>query len=298
MSLLVLAACFAPASRTAAGAVCAAGARVTSFDGTTLAADCYDGTGRTLVLIHGWSQSKAVWTHQIAALSGQHRLITYDLRGHGESDRPTSEAAFVGEWTAARDLAAVLDHFAVEDPVIPIGWSFGSIVAVESAAYLGPERVAGLVLVSGTIEAGTQRNLDNFGQLMASVPEMTQGGEGDAEAVAVQHFLRASYLAGSWDPSMFRAVFDANMSLSPAERSRVALRPKRVFADGLNRDGTPVLLLHGRDDNVFKASSSIAAHEELNHSTLILYEQTGHWPFIERHERFNRDLLAFIQSTR
>jgi len=246
------------------------------------------------VFIHGWSQSRVVWAKQIAAFAGSRPLISYDLRGHGDSVRPDDVASFLGDWTPAQDLEAVLDHFDVEQAVL-VGWSFGSIVAVNAAVYLGSERIRGIVLVSGTTESGTQRNSRHFGPLMAELAPMTQSAPIDRETAAVRRFLVESYRFGSWPESLYEQVFEANMRLTAAERSAVAQRPRQVFADDLNRLGIPVLLIHGADDPVFSVESSRQAHAELNNSSLEVYGDTGHWPFIEQASRFNSDLVSFLE---
>lgn len=276
-------------------AKCVTNASVASFDGNRIAASCYPGAGPAIVLIHGWSQSQVVWERQVDGLRDRYTLITYDLRGHGDSSRPDTDAAFEGSDIPSRDLEAVLDHFEVDKATI-VGWSFGSIVAAEAADYLGPERVTGLVLVSGTIEAGTERTASHFGPLMGRVGAMTTGGPNEREAV--ETFLRDSFFVGGWDEALFQRVLDANLSLTPAERGRVAKRPMRKFAATLNDSGIPILLIHGERDNVFVAESSKVAATELDHATLNLFDSSGHWPFIEEAERFNRALVGFMDKIR
>lgn len=297
--LAALSACTsAPSINQPADAACQQNARVSSVDGVELRADCYPGRGPAVVFIHGWSQSRVVWTPQIAAMLGERKLVSYDLRGHGESDRPVSEQAFLGKEVPSRDLESVLDHFGIAEAVL-VGWSFGASVATESAAILGSDRVVGLVLVSGSIESASPRNAKNFGPLASLVGAMTQDMTQDdrktEELAAVEQFLKDSYIAGEWDPALYQRVLDANMSLTPAERRRVSQRPPGYFAAVLNDLKLPVLLIHGENDNVFSMQSSIAAHAELDHSTLHIYEDTGHWPFLERPVLFSEHLRALLR---
>ena len=276
---------------------CAQDVAVTSFDGTKLAADCYPGNGKTIVLIHGAFQSRVVWERQIESLAGRYQLISYDLRGHGESGRPTSAEAFSENRVPGRDTEAVLDYFGVSRAVI-VGWSFGSIVASDAAVQLGADRVAGLVLVSGTIESNTQRNRENFGPLSREIAAMRSEGGVAADEDAARRFVSDSYQVGKWDPQLLDRVLKANLSMSPEERTRAVLRPSHRYASKLNSLGIPVLLIHGKADNAFSVDSSIAAHEDLGHSALIKYEHTGHWPFLEKSDRFNTDVARFVDSVR
>ena len=244
------------------------------------------------MFIHGWSQSRVVWEEQVREFAGFRKRITYDLRGHGDSARPREKSAYMGEWTPGKDMEAILAAFGVEEAIL-VGWSFGAIVAANSAVYLGPERVRGLVLVSGSIESGTPGNFENFGPLFRELGPMTQAGTLDEEKKVVHRFLSGSYLAGNWPPELYGKVFDANMRLTPLQRFTVASRPMQSFAEGINKIGIPVTLIHGEQDPVFLAESSRQAHAKLQNSSLHIYEDTGHWPFLEQSMRFNRDIREF-----
>ena len=81
--------------------------RIRSADGTTLYAEVF---GRedapTIVLIHGWTEAIPVWTYQLQALASDYRIVAFELRGHGRSDRAAS-----GDYSLARfgdDVDAVL----------------------------------------------------------------------------------------------------------------------------------------------------------------------------------------------
>lgn len=274
---------------------CERSQRIRTPDDEWIVADCYSGAEPAIVLIHGWSQSRVVWAKQIAALAGTRKLITYDLRGHGDSARSDDPNFYLEQWTPARDLEAVLNGFGVSQAVV-VGWSFGSVVAANSAVYLGATRIPRLVLVSGTTESATPRNAANFGPLFAALGAMTEDSEIELERAAVHRFLSQSYRAGSWPRDLYHMVFEANMRLTSAERSVVAQRPEQYFANDLVRLGVPVLLIHGAEDPVFSARSSRQAHAELPNSDLLIYEATGHWPFIEQASRFNADVLRFVDA--
>src|ERR1700742_2224419 len=67
------------------------------------------GSGPPLILTHGYSSTSAMWNGQIEALSKQHQLILWDMRGHGQSDYPGDPAAYSEALTVA-DIAALLDE--------------------------------------------------------------------------------------------------------------------------------------------------------------------------------------------
>ena len=76
------------------------------------------GSGPPLLLTHGYSSTSAMWQGQIEALSKHHRLVLWDMRGHGRSDYP-DDPAFYSEALTVADMAALLDEVgAAKHPVI------------------------------------------------------------------------------------------------------------------------------------------------------------------------------------
>src|SRR5271170_7187014 len=69
------------------------------------------GSGTPLLLTHGFSSTSAMWQGQIEELSKRHKLILWDMRGHGQSDYPTDPSAYSEALTIA-DMAALLDKWA------------------------------------------------------------------------------------------------------------------------------------------------------------------------------------------
>lgn len=99
------------------------------------------GSGEPLLFIHGIYSSKRQWDQQVAYFKNDYRVITCDLRGHGQSsatDDPYSVALF------ASDLIALMDELEIKQ-VLCVGHSFGGLVAQELALSY-PERVRGIVL--------------------------------------------------------------------------------------------------------------------------------------------------------
>lgn len=103
--------------------------------------------GPAVVCIHGLTANHTCWASVADVLSPAHRLIAYDLRGRGESDKPDKGYSLA---IHADDLEGLLDHFGLKKAVL-IGHSLGAHIAVRFAATR-PERVAKLVLVDGGLD--------------------------------------------------------------------------------------------------------------------------------------------------
>ncbi|MEV0897607.1 alpha/beta hydrolase [Actinoplanes sp. NPDC049802] len=119
-------------------------------DGVRLAYEV-EGTGdRTIVLLPAWMvTNRLMWRPQVTALAQRFRVVTFDSRGSGESDRPVEASAYAPEELAA-DVLAVLD--ATETPrALLVGNSLGGLVGLLVAAT-SPQRVAGLALIGPTVD--------------------------------------------------------------------------------------------------------------------------------------------------
>jgi pimeloyl-ACP methyl ester carboxylesterase len=103
--------------------------------------------GPAIVCVHGLTANHTCWASVADLLSPAHRLIAYDLRGRGESDKPEEGYSLA---LHNEDLEGLLDHFRLESAVL-IGHSLGAHIALRFAA-MRPERVSKLVLVDGGID--------------------------------------------------------------------------------------------------------------------------------------------------
>ena len=102
------------------------------------------GSGPPLLLTHGYSSTSAMWQGQIDALSKHHKLVLWDMRGHGQSDYPEDAAAYSEALTVA-DMAALLDA-AGADKAIVGGLSLGGYMSL-AFCRTHPERVRALLII-------------------------------------------------------------------------------------------------------------------------------------------------------
>ena len=102
------------------------------------------GSGPPLILTHGYSSTSAMWQGQIEALSKHHKLILWDMRGHGQSDYPDDPAAY-SEALTVGDIAALLDKVGAGNAIVG-GLSLGGYMSLAfNRTY--PERVRALLII-------------------------------------------------------------------------------------------------------------------------------------------------------
>ena len=102
------------------------------------------GAGPPLLLTHGYSSTSGMWQGQIAALSKHHKLVLWDMRGHGQSDYPEAGSAY-SEALTVGDMAALLDAVGAEKAIVG-GLSLGGYMSL--AFYRAhPDRVRALLII-------------------------------------------------------------------------------------------------------------------------------------------------------
>lgn len=123
--------------------------------GRKIAYDIAGTTGRPMVFVHGRSSRRSYFTDQMEHFARNHRVVTVDLQGHGDSD-PSADPTTTTIADFSDDIATVVDHLGLESPIV-VGHSMGSDVALECAARGG---FAGAVLLDPFLNLGHE--LDDY----------------------------------------------------------------------------------------------------------------------------------------
>jgi len=164
-----------------------------------------------IVAIHGLTANHTCWYPMADALAGEYRLVAYDLRGRGESDKPATGYSLAQH---GADLRALLDGLGLARPVI-FGHSLGAHIAVRFAAH-HPERVERLVLFDGGFDVRAEV-LDSLGPAIARL-----GVVFPSRQVFSERMQALPFFAGRWNEYLAR-YFDYDLEDVPGGvRSKVA----------------------------------------------------------------------------
>src|SRR5262249_17426647 len=131
---------------------------VSTPDGLTVAAsECGNPSGPEIVFIHGFSQCSLSWERQLSdgALGREFRMIAYDLRGHGPSNKPTDKDKSAHDRLWADDLAAVIAAAGLKRPVL-VGWSYAGRVISDYVRAHGTDGIAGINFVAAVTKSGNE----------------------------------------------------------------------------------------------------------------------------------------------
>lgn len=225
-----------------------------------------------LVLLHGFTGSVAQWAEVRTLLNDEHRIIAYDLRGHGSSDAPEEIGAYSIE-QYSDDLLALLDHFGIEAAHI-VGSAFGGMVALEFALR-HPERLRTLVLSDPSagprcieLSEPIAAQEDGIDRALAAARE-----HGLSTAVEAALATSPNLRADPYRLERFHARWQ-RMSL-PGFLGAGAARAARPDHHGdLDRLKMPVLIIVGDRDVLVPAAEYMHAH--IAQSALRLIHHAGH----------------------
>ncbi|WP_158744066.1 alpha/beta fold hydrolase [Acidisphaera sp. L21] len=261
---------------------------VTTPDGLQLSAQSWGNpAGPAILFIHGFGQCHLSWLPQMRSrLAQDFHLITYDLRGHGESDKPLAAERYSANRVWADDVVAVLDAAGAERAVL-VGWSFGGRAAMDALQAYGEGRFAGLNLVGSKVLAVTDP------QAAASLPLRPLMGSDDLSVSipAVRQFLRLCF-ATMPDDDTLQEILAFNMLVPPAVRRVLHGRPFQpgAFLRGLR---LPTLVTIGDRDALTPMDHAREVVSLIPGAQLSVYDGVGHSPFYEAADRFNGELHDF-----
>ena len=265
---------------------------VQTTDGVRLWVDIR-GTGRPIVLVHGWTMSSLFWRRQ-ASLAEQFQVVSIDLRGHGRS-KETPRGHTIPRY--ATDIREVITALHLHNLML-VGWSMGGSLILEYWKQFGGDRLYGLGLIESAPAPmspapwNTHKCRDHDIKAMHThLATMTE----DRETFATR-FINAMFLAGKAPGHALNWMKREQLKIS----SQAATA---IYEDYAQRDYTPVLptiscptlVVYGRSKHMCHGPSTgrfVAG--TIPKSRFVILDKSGHLPFYEEPDTFNKALTLFM----
>lgn len=242
--------------------------------------------GLPVVFIHGFPFNHTMWEPQMKALPNHIRAITYDVRGHGESD------VVDGQYTLeffVDDLIALLDHLVIEQAVL-CGLSMGGYIALR-AIERHPDRVKALVLCDTRSEADPNEGKVKRSATIKSVKT-------DGVPAFASGFVKAIFAEQTFrdNPNAIESIQNVIKSSSPIGicGTLLALACRTDTTALLPHINVPTLILVGEQDKLTPPSASRAMHEAIQGSELQIIPHAAHMSNVENPSEFNKHLIEFL----
>ncbi len=239
----------------------------------------YQATGSgspALLLSHGFAATSAMYAANLAALSADHQVITWDLPGHGGSDYPADPQAY-GPDAALADMAALLTHCQRERAVLG-GHSLGGYLSLDFTLRF-PDRVAALVLIDTGPGFRNDAARDSW--------------NGRAEGTAARLAEQGLAAVGSSNELHAGEHRDAS-GLVLAARHTLTQRDGHVM-DGLPRIDVPTLVVVGSEDAPFRGAADYMT-AKIPQARQVVIPGAGHAPNVDQPGLFDAALRAFLDQ--
>jgi len=246
------------------------------------------GDGPAVVLSHGFLMDQSMFCAQVAALTPEYRVITWDQRGHGGTPAPGP----FSYWDSAKDVLALLDHLGVERAALT-GMSQGGFLSLR-AAMLAPQRVRRLILIDS--QAGTEEEASRPGYEQLHQAWLDQGPG------PVQEIVAAIILGpGRWD-GWYAKWAGQYAEWAPGNLGQLTW-PFRCLMDRdditgrLGEIGCPALIVHGSQD----AAIALARAEKMRDglagpTTFTLIAGAPHAANVTHAGEVNAEIVKFLRG--
>jgi len=220
-------------------------------------------------LEHDWESP--VWSPLLQRLAEKNRLIRYDSRGNGLSDRAVPEISFDG---FVRDLGAVVDAVKVKQFAI-LGISQGAAIAI-AYAVANPEKVSKLILYGGYAQGRNRRGSTEEADKARVFMSLLRHGWGDENSAFMRAFSSVFLPNGS--PQQIKWFADLQRTTTTAENAaRIRNTCDDIdVADLLPRIHVPTLVLHARHDNVVPLEQGRSMAATIPNARFVTLESDNH----------------------
>ena len=260
------------------------------------------GTGFPVILIHGYGAKKEIWNPQIVELRKKYKVITFDIRGTGESDRPNMHYTMK---MLAEDVNGLTDSLQIEKAHI-VGRSFGGMIA-QNFTLLFPQKVEKLVLIA-----------TNYGRTDTEWVEIPKNGRLEEIETLKHDPLKAFKQKSKW---FFHIKFRKEMEANPTKKfydifSKEDLirestvnpsRPQDIInqaeamkthytLEKLGEINNKTLLIAASHDRLTPVSVMIEMNNKIPNSELKIINEVGHFMTLSRASEVNKMILNFLED--
>lgn len=252
----------------------------------------------TVVLIHGWPLSGAMWDYQLAELPKHGlRVIAYDRRGFGQSSKPWDGYDYD---TFAADLKALLDELDLHNVTL-VGFSMGGGEVARYMANYGGARVARVAFV-GSVTPYLLKTDDNPDGVDKDTFDTMVETINKDRADFLQTFSKQFYGVNLVSHPVSQAHLEGDFMRAYMASHKATIDCVRAFSEtdfrnDLTQVQVPTLIIHGDSDKTvpIESSGEVTANA-LPSAHYIVYDGAPHGLFVTHKDRLNQDLLAFVQE--
>lgn len=247
------------------------------------------GNGKPIVFIHGWTADHTAFKQQVQDLSDKFRVVTYDLRGHGASDR--AEKGLTMNRFAV-DLEELMSYLELKDVTV-VGWSMGSSIIFDYVRTYGVSRLSSVCIVDMTPKLinddewkfglfhGKFTVKDTFNALTTMCNNWM-----DYAKEFVQ--VTVPYLKGD----QLEPVYDAMSKNSPhVMYSMWIAMSANDYRDVLDKITVPTYIIYGKSSTLYSQETAYYLESKIPDAKIIPFENCTHFLVAENPKKFSESVL-------
>jgi len=239
-----------------------------------------------IIFIHGFPLNKTMWDNQVDALKEDYRVISYDIRGHGDSEIGNDDFSIK---LFVTDLLHLMDALKIEKASL-CGLSMGGYIAL-NAIENHPERFEALVLSDTNCIADPPQVKQKRLNTIESIREF--GVEKYVDDSIVNLFAPESFTTNKEAVSVVKEMI-LNTSEKSLSKTLLALSMRKATCNKLPEITIPVHFIVGEEDKITPPEASELMHEKIKNSTIHIISHAGHLSNMENPDEFNEQLKTFL----
>ncbi|EPY2303257.1 arylesterase, non-heme chloride peroxidase [Clostridium sporogenes] len=254
------------------------------------------GEGKPIIFIHGWTCNHSFFKKQVETLSKNYKVITYDLRGHGVSERPENGLTMD---RMAKDVRDLIQHLNLSDVTLA-GWSMGTTIILEYVRQFACDKLSNICFIDMTpkVVAEGDWNMGLFGEFSHK-----------------DNLNHIANVAGDWPkviesfvPSLFatsgcRIKEDMDWVFKEVRKNTPHVvvdcwvsMSNQDYREELSKITVPTLITRGEESAFCTKKTCEYMEKEIKNAKWIDYSKSGHILFMEEPEKFNKDIVEFIEK--
>lgn len=249
------------------------------------------GDGKPLILIEGLGTTFWIWFKQLPVLKNYFKVIVFDNRGVGKTDKPDIEYSIK---MFAEDLIGLMDYLNIEKASL-FGISMGGFIAQE-VAILYPNRVEKLILCSTNFGGPNIVPMDS-----EVLKFMLGGGSSDRDEKGITKGVEFSFYK-DYIQNNIEEIMQILKWKEEAPQPKYAYL-RQVYAganfneeERISSINVPTLIIAGREDRVVPYQNAVLLHNKIKNSILKIYDGAAHLVNIEKADEVNREIIEFLNK--
>jgi 3-oxoadipate enol-lactonase len=249
------------------------------------------GSGKYFTLVHGAGDNLNVWYNQVSSFSKHYRVLTYDVRGHGETEFPEGELS-IDIWVS--DLSALLKNLHIDETIL-LGHSLGGAIAI-AFTVAHPDRVNALILSNcgGGAPRSKEKMCERAMRLKAQKDTLEKEGIEAFVHQRITGLFSAGFTERNIDTvSRYKQILSQTDMRGHVCIIRDMLKPAE--SSDLSKITCPTLMIEGQYDSFTNSGTAEAAQRAIKGSQLKIFP-TGHATALEQPEAYNQAILKFLSD--